>query len=110
MKSLFSIALVAGSLMALSSIASAADGKALFDANCSKCHGADGKGATKMGQKAGCKDFTDAGVQANLTEDKIVKTIKEGVKEGDKTKMKAFPEISADDAKALAAYVKAFKK
>ena len=70
----------------------------------------DGKGATKMGMKAGCKDFTDAKYQADLTDDKIAQTIKEGFKEGDKTKMKAFPELGADDIKALVAHVRAFKK
>ena len=110
MKNILSISFIAGSMLALASVASAADGKALFEANCAKCHGADGKGATKMGMKAGCKDFTDAAYQAGLTSDKIATTIKEGIKQGDVMKMKAFPELGADDIKALVDHVRSFKK
>ena len=49
--------------------ASAAEAKDNWDTLCAKCHGADGKGQTKMGQKLGVKDFTDAKVQAAITDD-----------------------------------------
>ena len=101
--------LVAVSFM-IAAAASAADGKALFEANCTKCHGSDGKGATKMGMKAGAPDLTDAKVQGQLSDAKIATAIKDGVKVGDVMKMKAFPDLSADDIKALVDYVKAFKK
>jgi mono/diheme cytochrome c family protein len=110
MKPTLSISLIAAALLAVANTVSAADGKALFETNCVKCHGADGTGNTKMGSKVGVKDLTDAKLQAELTTDKIAKTIKEGVKEGDKTKMKAFPDLSADDVSALATYVQSFKK
>ena len=42
----------------------AADTAALYEKHCLKCHGADGKGETKMGKKVGAKDLTDAKVQA----------------------------------------------
>ena len=102
--------LIAGSILCAASLAFASDGKAVFDTNCAKCHGPDGKGATNMGKKAGAPDLTDAKVQATLTDAKITKSIKEGVVVGDKTKMKAFPDLSADDVAALVAYVKSFKK
>ncbi|HEV2330280.1 MAG TPA: c-type cytochrome, partial [Verrucomicrobiae bacterium] len=60
--------------------ARAADAKATFEEQCAKCHGVDGKGQTKMGQKLGCKDYTDAKVQADLTDDAAIKAIKEGLK------------------------------
>jgi mono/diheme cytochrome c family protein len=110
MKKLLALSLITGSLLAATSVVCAADGAALFEANCAKCHGLDGKGATKMGVKVGCKDFTDAAYQATITDEKIAKALKEGVKDGDKTKMKAFPDLSADDVTALTAHVHSFKK
>src|SRR5215471_7251188 len=88
----------------------AADAKENWTKNCAKCHGEDGKGKTKMGEKVGVKDYTDAKVQADMKDDKMTKAIKEGVKEDDKTKMKAFTDLSDDEVKALAAHVRAFKK
>jgi len=91
--------------------ARAEDAKALYEQNCTKCHGADGKGQTKMGQKVGCKDYSDAKVQADLTDAAATKAIKEGVKDKDgKTLMKPSEGLSDDDIKGLVAYVRAFKK
>ena len=89
----------------------AADAKENWEKNCTKCHGADGKGKTKMGEKVGVKDYTDAKVQADLKDDAMTKAIKEGVKDGDKTKMKGFGDVLSDDEiKALVKYVRDFKK
>jgi mono/diheme cytochrome c family protein len=88
----------------------AADVKETWTSNCAKCHGEDGKGKTKMGEKLGIKDYTDAKVQDALKDDQIAKAIKEGVKEGDKTRMKAFGDtLSDDDIKALVTYVRGLK-
>jgi cytochrome c553 len=91
--------------------AKAADGKALYEKDCAKCHGADGKGETKMGKKSGCKDYTDAKVQAELKDEAATKAIKDGYtdKEG-KVVMKPAEGLSDDDVKALVAYMRAFKK
>ena len=89
----------------------AADVKENWEKHCVKCHGADGKGDTKMGKKAGVKDYTDAKVQADLKAEHAFKSLKEGVKEGEKTKMKAYADVLSDDEiKALVAHVRAFKK
>jgi len=90
--------------------ARAADVKMLWDKNCAKCHGADGKGATKAGKMAGAKDMTDAKWQADLTDEKGFKSVKEGIKEGDKVRMKPAEGITDDDIKALVAYTRTFKK
>ena len=91
--------------------ASAADVKENWDKQCSKCHGPDGKGDTKMGQKLGIKDLTDAKVQAEFKDDKAFKSIKEGVKDSEgKTKMKPAEGLSDDEIKALVAHVRTLKK
>jgi cytochrome c553 len=91
--------------------ASAADVKENWDKQCAKCHGPDGKGDTKMGQKLGIKDLTDAKFQGELKDDKAFKSIKEGIKDADgKIKMKPAEGLSDDDIKALVAHVRTLKK
>jgi cytochrome c553 len=88
-----------------------AEAKENWDNLCVKCHGAEGKGDTKMGQKLGCKDFTDAKVQADLKDDAATKAIKAGLKSPeDKTLMKPFDTLTDDEVKALVAYVRGLKK
>lgn len=107
-----SILLVAASLFLASTMAmSAADPKALWDANCAQCHGKTGNADTKMGKTLNAKDLTDSKVQAAFTDAKATQSIKDGVKENGKTTMKAFGgKLSDDDIKALVAYVRTLKK
>jgi len=87
------------------------DAKALYEQSCTKCHGADGKGQTKMGQKLGCKDYTDAKVQGDLTDAAATKAIKDGLKDKeDKTLMKPAEDLSDADIKGLVSYMRTFKK
>jgi cytochrome c553 len=91
--------------------ASAADAKENYDQQCTKCHGADGKGDTKMGKKLSVRDYSDAKVQADLKDDAIVKAIKEGVKDKDgNVVMKPTEGLSDSDISALVAYMRTFKK
>ena len=92
--------------------ARAADAKAVWEKDCAKCHGVDGKGETKMGKKLEIKDLTDVKLQGSLKDEQMAKAIKEGVKESgsDRTRMKAFSDLSDDEAKALVAYVRGLKK
>jgi cytochrome c553 len=109
MKKLLTLSIAVLALAALS--ARAEDAKAIYEKSCAKCHGVDGKGQTKMGQKLGCKDYTDAKVQTDLTDAAATKAIKEGLKDSDgKTLMKPAEDISDDDIKGLIAYIRAFKK
>ena len=102
-----SIALLAG--MAIS--ASAADAKALYEKDCAKCHGADGKGETKMGKKLGAKDYTTAKAQEEMKDEAAVKAIKEGLKDKEgKVLMKPAEGTSDEEIKALVAYMRKFKK
>jgi cytochrome c553 len=97
-------------LAATTAALSAADVQTNWDKSCKSCHGADGKGDTTMGKKLDIKDLTDAKVQAAFTDEKLTKAIKEGVKDGDKTRMKAYADLKDDEVKALVAKVRAFKK
>ena len=87
-----------------------AEAKANWDTLCVKCHGAEGKGDTTMGKKLEIKDLTDAKVQDSFKDDAAFKAIKEGVKDGDKTRMKAIEGLSDDEIKAMVAYVRTLKK
>jgi len=90
---------------------SAAGVKENWDKHCAKCHGTDGAGKTKMGEKLKVKDYTDAKVQADLKDAEMIKATKDGVKDGDSTKMKAYADVLSDDEiKALVAYIRTLKK
>ena len=89
----------------------AADVAALYEKHCLKCHGADGKGETKMGKKVGARDLTDAKVQAELKDDAAFKAIKEGLKDKEgKVQMKPIEGATDEEIKALVAHVRTFKK
>ena len=104
--------LVASAVLAVGLMsARAADGKALYEEKCAKCHGVDGKGDTKMGKKMGAKDYSDPKVQAELKDDAAIKAIKEGVKDKDgKAVMKPTEGVSDEEAKAMVAHMRTLKK
>ena len=107
--------MVTMSLTRLAGPASAADpvdAAKLWAKNCQTCHGPDGKGKTKAGEKAKVKDLTAADVKAKLTRAKAIESMKNGVKEegSDKLAMKSYSEkLSAAEIEALADHVLAFK-
>ena len=73
MKKILILAAVFG--FAAAYTAGAAEAKENWDNLCVKCHGAEGKGDTKMGAKLGAKDFTDAKVQADIKDDAAFKAL-----------------------------------
>jgi mono/diheme cytochrome c family protein len=82
-----------------------------WENHCAKCHGADGKGQTKVGRKLQVKDYTDAKVQASMTDAEMVKATADGVfDKAGKEKMKAYKdELSAKEIDELVAYIRKFK-
>lgn len=103
-------ALIAASALLAGSL-SAADLKTNWETHCMKCHGADGKGNTKMGRQSGVKDYTDPKVQAEMKDDKALKIIKEGIVEKGKKKMDPYADkLSEQEMKELIAHMRTFAK
>jgi cbb3-type cytochrome c oxidase subunit III len=77
----------------------------LFDKNCAKCHGKDGRAKTFRGKITGARNLTDDEWQARATDEQIKEAIKKGPDE-----MPAFEKkLSEAEIDALAAYVRHFK-
>jgi cytochrome c553 len=109
MKKLLTLSIAVLAVAALS--ARAADGKALYEKACAKCHGPDGKGQTKMGKKSGVKDYTDPKVQEELKDEAAFKAVKKGYKDKEgKEVMKPAEDMSDKDIKDVLAYLRTFKK
>jgi cytochrome c6 len=98
MKHLLAAALAAFALF-LAGTARAEEAAAVFGQKCAACHGKDGKGHVKMGEKLGVKDLTASKLSAAEIEKVIA--------EGRPPKMTPYRgKISDAEIKALAAYVK----
>jgi len=80
----------------------------LWTDSCARCHGADGKGSTKMGRKLKIKDLTSPRLQARLSTDRIAEAIAEGSRDNDgNERMPSFREkLTEEQRSSLAAYVK----
>ncbi|HVR37224.1 MAG TPA: cytochrome c [Methylomirabilota bacterium] len=84
---------------------------ALYDKNCASCHGKDGKGETRMGRRAGVKDYTDAKVQAEMKDEQAFKSIKDGMTRDGKELMKPFNDKLTDQQiKEVIAHMRSFAK
>jgi mono/diheme cytochrome c family protein len=99
-------------VIALGATATArAGGQDVWTQSCAKCHGTDGTGQTNMGKRLGCRDYTDAKVQASVSDADAITAVKSGFKNSDgKTVMKAYDSLSDDDVKAVVAYLRTLKK
>lgn len=94
--------------LAFTSCLHAADGAAVYEANCAPCHGMDGKARTPAGKKLGAHDlseskFDDATIRHQITE---------GVKTPQGAdRMPAFKErLKPEEISAVAEFVKTFRK
>jgi mono/diheme cytochrome c family protein len=88
----------------------ASDVKEVYQQNCTKCHGADGKGQTTVGKKFKVPDFTDSAWQAKTSVSKIKEVIENGVKDkAGKELMKPYKDnLSPEEVNDLVQYVQKF--
>jgi cytochrome c553 len=106
-----SLSILIATLMVTAVAANASDVKEIYEKQCAKCHGMDGKGETKMGQKMGAKDYTDPKVQAELKDESGFKAIKEGLKSKDgKVIKKPAEDLTDEQIKGLVKHMRTFKK
>ncbi len=92
--------------------ADSAGAERLWKAKCASCHGKDGAGKTEKGQKMKVADMTTAAWQKEVTDEKIIKSMTDGIdttKDGVKQKMKPV-KLTEAEMKSLVAYIRAFKK
>jgi len=110
-KTLLLALVIAGTSVISVATVTAGDVKENWEKLCAKCHGPDGKGETKMGQKLEIKDLTNAKLQAELKDEQAFKAIKEGIKDKEgKIKMKPAEGVTDDEIKALVGHVRTLKK
>jgi mono/diheme cytochrome c family protein len=82
------------------------DAQALFNENCAKCHGIDGRARTFHGRLVGAQNFTDEKWGTRVTDEEMSDAIKKGPKA-----MPAFQKkLSQSEIDALVAYVRSFKQ
>ena len=85
-------------------------GAAKYKQFCAGCHGADGKGQSKLGIKMGARDYTDAKVKATLKDEEMVKAVKEGFSKDGKVVMHPIGEKMTDaEIAAVVQFMKALK-
>ena len=99
-------------LASLPTFANAGTGEELFLKHCKACHGADGKAQTPMGKRLQIRDYTKAEVQAEFTDEQIIKVIKEGIVD-DKGKKVMLPfdkKMTAEEIAEVVAFVRSLKQ
>ena len=103
--------LAGAALAAAVTLAFAAPAAENWENHCAKCHGADGKGQTKVGKKLGVLDYTNAADQAKFTDEQAAKAVARGAKDkAGKERMKGYQdELSPQEIKDLLAMVRNFK-
>ena len=103
------LALIAGrfvySTRADFSSPSAPDAAALFNSQCARCHGRDGRAKTARGRQTHTRDLTSAEWQNDVSDERLFNSINRG-----KGKMPAFKKLSDADIDSLVSYVRRLRK
>ncbi|HUK92308.1 MAG TPA: cytochrome c [Blastocatellia bacterium] len=80
-------------------------GGEIYEKECAKCHGKDGRGKTFRGKMVHAQDFTDPNWQSQTSNDQIAKSIADG-----KNKMPAYGnKLSKEEIRSLVEVVRGFK-
>lgn len=81
-----------------------------WKAKCASCHGADGKGETDTGKKAGIPNYTDGAFQKSKTDAQLKEAIASGVKT-DKGEMEGYKDkLDGPQIDALVTYIRSLAK
>ena len=104
------LALATAAILVAAGSAFAASASENFENHCTKCHGVDGKGQTKMGKKLNVRDMTADAYKKDLDDAKALTSLKDGIKKDGKEVKKSYAsELNDAELKALVAYVRALK-
>jgi cytochrome c6 len=79
--------------------------------HCAKCHGADGRGDTRVGRKQNIKSLVSPEQQAKLSDAAMLKAIADGARDTEgEEKMPAFKDkLSPEQQTALVAFIRNLK-
>ena len=82
-----------------------ADAASLFNSQCAKCHGRDGRAQTSRGRHTHTRDLTKAEWQDDVSDERIFNSISRG-----RGKMPAFKKLSDAQIDSLVSYVRRLRK
>jgi mono/diheme cytochrome c family protein len=81
------------------------DAPSLFNSQCAKCHGRDGRAKTTRGRQTHTRDLTTAEWQDDVSDERLFNSISRG-----KGKMPAFKKLSDAQIDSLVSYVRRLRK
>lgn len=106
----YPVAALAASLLIGAACANGSASQA-WENHCVSCHGVDGKGKTRMGERLKIRDLTDAARQAEFSDEAAFNAIRHGLKDANgKTVMKPIEELTDGEINDLVAFVRTLPK
>ena len=81
------------------------DAASLYNRQCAKCHGRDGRSKTSKGRATHARDLTSGEWQDNVSDERIYNSISNG-----KGKMPAFKKLSESEIDSLVNYVRRLRR
>lgn len=102
-------ALAASLLIAIAPATGAAS--PAWEKHCVSCHGVDGKGKTRMGQRLKIRDLADAARQAEFSDGEAFNAVRHGLKDANgRTVMKPIEDLTDGEIDDLVAFVRTLPK